>query len=104
MATSGLLGGKIPVYDNGVLSHEQEISPTTSLDKFCIEFEFQTDPNYYVDFRQTYLNLKLKFVKRRGYENYKTIEKKSTKKKQKGIRRQRKRKRSKRLQFLSILL
>ena len=40
----------------------------------CIEFEFQTDRNYYNDFRQTYLALKLKFVRGRGYETYNTKE------------------------------
>ena len=55
-------------------SHEQEIYPTTSLDENCIEFEFQTDWNYYVDLRQTYLALKLKRIRGRGYENYNTKE------------------------------
>ena len=55
-------------------SHEQEIYPTTSLDENCIEFEFQTDRNYYVDLRQTYLALKLKLVKGRGHETYNTKE------------------------------
>ena len=40
----------------------------------CIEFEFQTDRNYYVDLRQTYLALKLKPVRGRGYETYNTKE------------------------------
>ena len=52
------------------MSHEQEIYPTTSLDENCIEFEFQTDRNYYVDLRQTFLALKLKLVRGRGYETY----------------------------------
>ena len=47
-----------------------KIYPTNSLDGNCIVFEFQRDRNYYVDLRQTYLALKLKFVKGRGYENY----------------------------------
>ena len=51
-------------------SQEQEICPTTSLDENCIEFELQTDWNYYVDFRQTYLTLKLEIVRGRGYETY----------------------------------
>ena len=55
-------------------SHEQEIYPTTSVDESCIEFEFQTDRNYYVNLRQTYLALKLKLVRGRGYETYKTKE------------------------------
>ena len=55
-------------------SPKQEIYPTTSLDEYCIEFEFQTDWNYYVDLRQTYLALKLKLVRGRGYETYTTKE------------------------------
>ena len=33
-------------------------------------FEFQTDRNHYVDLRQTYMALKVKFVKGRGYKTY----------------------------------
>ena len=40
----------------------------------CKEFEFQTDRIYYVDLRQTYLVLKLKPVRGRGYETYFTKE------------------------------
>ena len=36
--------------------------------------EYQTDRNYYVDLRQIYLALKLKFVRGRGYETYNTKE------------------------------
>ena len=57
---SGNLGGKVPVVDDVLSSHEREIYPTTSLDENCIEFEFQTDRKDYVDLRQTYLALKLK--------------------------------------------
>ena len=74
VAVSGSLGGKVPVVDDVFSSHEQKISPTTSLDGKCKEFEFQTDWNHYVDLRQTYLALKLKFVKGRGYETHKTTE------------------------------
>ena len=74
MAVSGILGRKIPVVDNVLLSHEQEIYPTTSLNENCIEFELYTDRNYYVDLRQTYLALKLKLVRGRGYETYNTRE------------------------------
>ena len=35
-----------------------------------MEFEIQTDRNYYVDFGQTYLALKLKLVRGRGFETY----------------------------------
>ena len=49
VAISGSLGGKVPVVDDVLSSHEREIYPTTSLDENCIEFEFQMDRNYYVD-------------------------------------------------------
>ena len=74
VTVSGNLGEKVPVVDNILSSHEQEIYPTTSLDENCIEFEFQTDLNYYVDLRQTYLALKLKLGRGRGYENYNSRE------------------------------
>ena len=57
-------------------SHEQEIYPTTPLDENCIEFDFRTDRNYYVDLRQYFLALKLNFVKGRGYDTYESKEKK----------------------------
>ena len=66
VAVSGNLGGKVPVVDDVLSSQEQEIYPTTSLDENCIEFEFQTDRNYYVDLRQPYLALKLKLFRGRG--------------------------------------
>ena len=71
MAVSGNLGEKVPVVDDVLLSHDQKIYPITSLDDNCIEFEIQTDRNYFVDLRQTYLALKMKFVKSRRYETYK---------------------------------
>ena len=82
VAASGNLGGEFQVVDDVLSSHEQEIHPTTSLDENCIEFEFQTDQNYYVDLRQTYLALKLKLVRGRGYENYMTKEVKNEHKKE----------------------
>ena len=68
VAVSGSLGGKVPIVDDVLSSNEQENYPTTSLDENCVEFEFQTDRNYYVDSRQSFLALKLKFVKGRGYD------------------------------------
>ena len=59
VAVSGNHGGKVPVADDVLSSHEQEIYPNTSLDENCIEFQFQTDRNYYVHLRQTYLALEL---------------------------------------------
>ena len=69
VAVSGKLGGQVPVVDDVLSSHEQKIYPTTSLDENCIEFEIQTDWNYYVDLRQGYSALKLKHVRGRDYEN-----------------------------------
>ena len=76
VAVSGNLGGKVPIVEDVLSSHEQEIHPTTSLDENCIEFKFQTDRNYYVDLRRSFLALKLKFVKGRGYDTYESKEKK----------------------------
>ena len=74
VAVSVNIGCKVPAVDDVLWSHEQEIYSTTSLDENCIEFEFQTDQNYYVDLRQTYLALKLKLVRGRGYETYNSKE------------------------------
>ena len=74
MAVSGILGGKIPVADDDLSPHEQEIYPTISLDENCIGFDFQTDRNHYVDLRKTHLVLKLKFVINRDYKTYNTRE------------------------------
>ena len=76
VAVSGNLGGKVPIVDDVLSSHEQEIYLTTSLDENCIECEFQTDRNYYVDLRQSFLALKLKFVKRRCFDTYESKKKK----------------------------
>ena len=75
VAASGNLGGKVPIVDDVLSSHEQQIYPTTSLDENCIEIEFQTDRNCYVDL-ESFLALKLKFVKGRGYDTYESKEKK----------------------------
>ena len=66
--------------DDVFSSHEQEIYPTTSLAENSIEFEFQTDRNVYVDLRQTYLAMKNKLGKGRGFDTYKTTEKKKEQK------------------------
>ena len=76
MAVSRKLGGKVPFVDDVLSSHEQENYPTTSLDENCIEFEFQTDRNYYADLRQPFLAMKLKFVEGGGYDTYESKEKK----------------------------
>ena len=76
VAVSGNLGGEVPTVDDVLSSHEQGLYPTTSLDENCIEFESQTDRNYYVDLRQSFLAMQLKFVKGRGYDTYEKKEKK----------------------------
>ena len=76
VAVSGNPGVKVPVVDDVLSSHEREIYPTTSFDKDSFEFGFQTDRNNYVNLRQTYLALKIKIVKGRGFDTYKTTEKK----------------------------
>ena len=57
-------------------SYEPECYPRTSLDKNCIEIQFQTDRNFYDELRQldSYLALNLKLVKSRGYDAYNTKE------------------------------
>ena len=76
VAVSANLVGKVPIVDDVLSSHEQDIYPITSLDENGVEFSFQTYRNYYVDFRQSFLPLKLKFIKGRGYDTYKSKEKK----------------------------
>ena len=76
VTVSGNVGGKVPIDDDVLSSQEQEIYRTISLGENCIEFEFQTDRNYYVDLRQSFLALKLNFFKGRGYDTYKSKEKK----------------------------
>ena len=68
----GKFGGQVPVVDDVLLSHEHEIYTTTSLDENCTRFEVQMDWSNYVDLRQTYLALKLKFARGRGYETHNT--------------------------------
>ena len=76
VAVSRNPGWKVPTFDDVLSSHDQEIFPSTPLDENCIEFEFQTDRIYRFDLRQPFLASKLKFVKGRGYDTYKSKEKK----------------------------
>ena len=75
VAVSGSPGGKVPVVDNVLSSHEQEIHPTTSLDENSIALKFQTDLNIYVDLRQTYLDLNYKPGEGRVSDTFKTTRK-----------------------------
>ena len=84
----------MPGVDNIMASHQQEIYPNTSLKENCLEFEFQTDQNYYVGLRQLYLALKLKFVKSCVHENYNTKQVGNDQKKEE--KQMRKRRRTKR--------
>ena len=70
MAASGNLGGKIPAVDDVLLSHKQETYPTNSLVENCIDFEYQLYRNDYVVLLQSSLGLRLRMIKRRGYETY----------------------------------
>ena len=73
MAVSGNLGGEVPVV-NDVLSSHEHFDPTTSLNENCKVFEIQTDRNFQIVLRQTYLAVELKLVWGRGYETYNTKE------------------------------
>ena len=46
VAVSGNLGGKVPIVNDVLSSHEQENYQTNSLDENFIEIEFQKDRNY----------------------------------------------------------
>ena len=76
VAVFGSPGVKVPVVEDALFSHEQEVYPILSLDENSIEFEFQADRNDYVDLPATYLALKSKLVRGRGFDTYKTTEKK----------------------------
>ena len=75
VTVSGNLGGKVPIVDDVLFSHEQEFYPTTSLNDNFKEFEFHMDWNYYVELRQSFLALKIKIVEGRGYDTYESKKK-----------------------------
>ena len=64
-------GGKVPIVDDMLSSHELQFYPTASLDESSIEFEFQTDYKLHVDLRQKCLPLKPKLVVGRDFDIYK---------------------------------
>ena len=76
VAVSWSVGGKVPVVDDVLSSHEHHIYSTTSLEENSIEFKFRTDLNNDTDLRQTYLSLVLRLVKHRGFDSYKKEAKK----------------------------
>ena len=104
VAVSGNLGRKVPIVYDVLSSHEQEIYPITSLDEKCIELEFQTDRIYYVDLRQTYMALKLKLVRGRGYETYNIKEVKKEHEEKERQKQKKKRRWKRRFQVLSLLM
>ena len=67
---SGNLGAKAPLVEKVLLSHEQEIYPTTSFDENCVAFDFQKDRYYYVDVRYFHSALKKKLGNGCGWESY----------------------------------
>ena len=97
------LGEKVPVCDDMLPSHEHEIYLTTSLNENRIEFEFQTDRNYYLNLKQTYLALKEKLMKGLGNEIYNTKQKTYKEETKKRQRQGKYKKRRRTLQFLRVL-
>ena len=73
VAVSGNLEGKVTIVDDVLSSHEQEIYPTTSLDENCIEFEFQTDQNYY---ETVFSGIEAQICQRTWLRTYESKEKK----------------------------
>ena len=92
------------MFDVALSSQEQENYPTTSPDENCIEFEPQTDRNYYVDLRQTFLALKVKFGNCRGCETYNTKEVEKEHKEEAKTDEKAAAEETKRFQFLSLLM
>ena len=74
MEVSRKLGGKSHVVNNFFSSNEQEINRTTSTERNSFEFDFQTNRDYYLDLRQTFLASKCKLVNVSGYKTCKTKE------------------------------
>ena len=62
---------KVPVLETLILSYIQEVFPSPSLDESSIEFEFETDRNFYLETRDTHLSLKLQLFKGRLFDAFK---------------------------------
>ena len=52
-------------------SYPKKVFPSTSLDESSIEFEFETDRNFYLDMRDIHLSLKLQLFKGRLFDAFK---------------------------------
>ena len=61
---------KVPVLETIILSYTYEVFPSVSLDESSIEFEFETEPNVYLDMRDTHLSLKLQLFKERLFDPF----------------------------------
>ena len=57
MEVSGNLGEKVPMVEVVLSCHENKFYPLTSHFENCNEFDFQTDGNYKLELRQSYLVL-----------------------------------------------
>ena len=75
MAVSGNLGKKVPVIDDVLLHHEQEIYPTTSLKKNWIERVWFSNGSELLRWFETeVIGFETEIVKGRGYETYNSAE------------------------------
>ena len=74
VAVSGNLGGKVPIFDDVLSSHEQEMHPTTTLEENCEEFKLQRDRSSYVDLRplpfKSVVNTRLISMFKKASNNY----------------------------------
>ena len=63
VAVSGNLGGKVRIINDVLSYREQDYHSSTLLHENCIEFEFESKRNYNVALRQSFLVLKLIFIR-----------------------------------------
>ena len=66
VAVSGNHGAEVPVVDNVLSSHDQNVYPTFQKLRKYLTFKLQVERRYYVGSRQTFLALKKKFVEGHG--------------------------------------
>ena len=62
---------KVPVLETIMSSYTHEVFPIFSLDESSIEFEFETDRNFYLDMHHTHFSLKLQLFKGRLFDAFK---------------------------------
>ena len=97
------LGGKVAVVEDISSFHDYETYFATSLDQNSRKIEFQVDPNFYVDLRHSYMALKLKLVKCRGEETYKSKKMKRITEKRPPKLRELRKERTREIQIVSLL-